>query len=185
MGCDIHLRVEYRVPGETVGLGEGGEVTVLPTKEEPTWVPAEKLSPNENKDPKWFDLNNPDDRARYESLPEYDVAYADYWYHGRDYRLFGLLAGIRYDHPDQIDEPRDWPDDVSDEVLLDIEGWGDDGHSHSWQTLQELDAAMEGPGGDTIREGNMRETIMRMWALCYEKCNGDPTAVRIVYWFDN
>ena len=33
MGCDIHLRVEYRAPGETVALVDG-EITV---------VPAEKL----------------------------------------------------------------------------------------------------------------------------------------------
>lgn len=51
----------------------------------------------------------------------------------RDYRRFAALAGVRGEGP----APRGVPADVSDSAKLLIDDWGDDGHSHSWMTIEE------------------------------------------------
>lgn len=60
-------------------------------------------------------------------------------YRGRDYALFGVLAGVRdyYDNG-KIDDPRGLPDDVSKKIKKEAKRWGDDGHSHSWLLASEL-----------------------------------------------
>lgn len=52
----------------------------------------------------------------------------------RDYHLFANLAGVRGDGP----EPRGVPDDVSEIVDKSIKGWSGNGHSHSWNTLEDF-----------------------------------------------
>lgn len=72
-----------------------------------------------------------------------------YWYWGRNYTLFSLLAGVRngiesfygpatghYLTPMSL--PRGIPDDVSPELRQEYDDWDLDGHSHSWFTLREL-----------------------------------------------
>lgn len=57
----------------------------------------------------------------------------------RNYALFGILAGVRnYDEAPRISDPRGLPDDTTAFVQTESNGWGRDGHSHSWVTLQEL-----------------------------------------------
>lgn len=51
----------------------------------------------------------------------------------RNYQRFGKLAGVRTDGP----APRGLPDDISDTTKLLTDGWGEDGHSHSWLPLHE------------------------------------------------
>ncbi len=59
----------------------------------------------------------------------------------RSYHAFALLAGVR-NRSDltPIAEPRGVPPDASPEYLEAVEQYGEDGHSHSWLTLAELDA---------------------------------------------
>jgi hypothetical protein len=57
-------------------------------------------------------------------------------YSGRNYTLFGVLAGVR--GRDEICPPRGLPDDVSDIVKKNSDRWDGDGHSHSYFTLDEL-----------------------------------------------
>jgi len=57
-------------------------------------------------------------------------------YSGRNYTLFGVLAGVR--GRDEICPPRGLPDDVSDIVKKNSDRWDGDGHSHSYFTLAEL-----------------------------------------------
>ena len=60
-------------------------------------------------------------------------------YNGRDYCLFSALAGVRdYSDNPKIDEPRGMPDNASQESKELSEGWGCDGHSHSYCTLREI-----------------------------------------------
>lgn len=71
-------------------------------------------------------------------------------YEGRNYNLFAMLANVRngygfagVDTGDgfvPIDMPRGLPPDVSVLVKKQSDGWGDDGHSHSYFTLRELKA---------------------------------------------
>jgi len=57
-------------------------------------------------------------------------------YSGRNYNLFGVLAGVRGGY--EICPPRGLPSDVSDIVKKNSDRWDGDGHSHSYFTLAEL-----------------------------------------------
>jgi hypothetical protein len=59
-------------------------------------------------------------------------------YSGRNYELFGILAGVRCSYNDTIDDPRGLPKDVSEVTKKESDRWDGDGHSHSWLTLKEL-----------------------------------------------
>lgn len=59
-------------------------------------------------------------------------------YSGRNYELFGILAGVRDRNNDMIDDPRGLPEDVSSVTKKESDRWDSDGHSHSWLTLKEL-----------------------------------------------
>jgi hypothetical protein len=68
----------------------------------------------------------------------------------RNYRLFAMLADVRNgrgfagvdtgDRVDPISEPKGIPFDASIEWLAEVEEWGGDLHSHSYLTLEELEA---------------------------------------------
>lgn len=59
-------------------------------------------------------------------------------YIGRDYALFGLLAGVRGVSIKPIAEERGLPPDVTKRVQQQSNAWDGDGHSHSYVTLEEL-----------------------------------------------
>lgn len=73
-----------------------------------------------------------------------------YFYDGRNYDLFAILADVRNgrgfagcdtgDGFNPINEPRGIPEDASDFYKKQVEEWDVDGHSHSWFTLAELKA---------------------------------------------
>lgn len=73
----------------------------------------------------------------------------DYWYFGRNYLLFGWLADVRNEmswgtsRVEPLSEPRGLPDDVSKSIWEESQGWGIDGHSHTYYTLREMVQAME------------------------------------------
>jgi hypothetical protein len=76
------------------------------------------------------------------------IPYGESIYSGRNYDLFAILADVRNGRgfggvetggrKIPIDQPRGLPDDVSSFVQDMSDGWGIDGHSHSWFTLKEL-----------------------------------------------
>lgn len=57
---------------------------------------------------------------------------------GRNYELFGALAGVRYDGPDA----KGAPEDCSELVAAAIESWDCDGHSHSYLSLDEFQGVL-------------------------------------------
>lgn len=61
-------------------------------------------------------------------------------YGDRDYDLFAALCNVRnYDEAPYVSEPKGLPVDISEktrEYLVDY--WDSDGHSHSWNLLEEL-----------------------------------------------
>ena len=69
-------------------------------------------------------------------------------YHGRNYRLFAMLADVRNgrgfagvdtgNRINPIHPPRGLPEDVCPEVKAASKNYGIDGHSHSWATVAEL-----------------------------------------------
>lgn len=102
----------------------------------------------------------------------------------RNYRFFGLLANVRGSGDE---EPRGIPEDVSDLAAADIEHWGEDGHSHSWHSLEEFvrkyllaqdDAAVLTAMTDRLAGENPVHKFFNIepeeWPL-----------FRVVFWFDN
>lgn len=59
-----------------------------------------------------------------------------YW--GRNYDLFGILAGVRSREFPMIDNPRGIPDDISDKTKELYEDDKEYTHSHSYITMREL-----------------------------------------------
>jgi len=59
------------------------------------------------------------------------------YYNGRNYSLFGILAGVRKDHFNSISDPRGLPMDASSEASEVLRDFGD-GHTPSWLGVQEI-----------------------------------------------
>ena len=156
MGCDIHLYAEKRQEGK--------------------WVTADKWTdnpdyPEDSKNPKQVDggwRGNTNDRF-----------YTD----GRNYNLFSALAGVRnyiFDgEPPMVSPPKGLPEDCCEEIKLEREGWGSDGHSDSYLTLKELEAFDWSSYGATCDDFR-KEVIPKMKLLA-----DNLEDVRIVFWFDN
>jgi len=129
------------------------------------------------------------------------------WLVERNYTMFACLANVRnYDNVKPISEPKGIPEDVSDEANEDIEGWGVNGHSHSWLAWKEIkeydwnnnkyyEHRVVEFTKDGIKEVEpkwkpMKEAISSDWKLLFDlmerlaKDYGDEN-VRLVFWFDN
>lgn len=107
-------------------------------------------------------------------------------YVGRNYTLFGALAGVRDGSMEIIsDFAKGLPVDVSTEICNMSDDWGMDAHSHSYLTAKELvdskyykmsDFELEDMGIGTFFFRTVVNTLLNM---------GNPEDVRIVFWFDN
>lgn len=83
-----------------------------------------------------------------EGEPLLSVDYDDYFYNGRNYSLFAILADVRNNYGfvgcdggekfNIIAKPKGLPNNISSNVKRMAESWGSDDHSHSWFTLKEL-----------------------------------------------
>ena len=115
MGCDIHIFAEKKVHNN--------------------WVKIGNVFPNSYYDPN-------------ECVSEYNSELTDSPYQGRNYDLFSVLADVRNGRGFAgvktgegfvpISAPKGLPEDISQEVKVLSDDWGDDGHSHSFFTLEEL-----------------------------------------------
>lgn len=89
------------------------------------WVSADAWEPNED---------YPEESRR-----RVEVDYGKRFYkEGRDYALFGILAGVRCGNREPIAAPRGMPEDASSEVRAECDVWASDGHTHSWLTVAEI-----------------------------------------------
>ena len=172
MGCDIHIHIEYN---DTRNKQDKRE-----------WRCAD-----------WFRLNK-----YYGKRGELKYNYVPVWKE-RCYDLFAILADVRnYDNIEPISEPRGLPLDVSKEVLKDYRDWGDDAHSASYLTLQELIDFVDNKK-DTSNDVNLQYGIYYLTNLIKDikdhvekdgfiyncirvklSCH-TLNDVRIVFWFDN
>jgi hypothetical protein len=111
-----------------------------------------------------------------------------YWHSHRDrnYKFFALLAGVRGSGPD----PKGIPEDASDLARIYIDQDGSDGHSHSWDMLDDFHekwiAANSEPGeyvASKIKsEANPRFEHMHPLRWRNEE---QQEEYRVIYWFDN
>lgn len=120
MGCDIHLFVEVKKDGKWC------------------YHPVQETCLTEEF---W-------DEEKKEPMTDYDKLFAHPLYVGRNYDLFAILANVRNgrgfagvvtgDGFKVIARPRGVPKDASIEYLAQVGSWCNDGHSHSYLTLHEL-----------------------------------------------
>ena len=94
------------------------------------------------------------------------------WFDGRDYRLFGRLAGVRDDSAAPISEPRGWPGDLSPELEAERE-WIE--HTPTWLTVREM---QEGVPPEF-------EDFHACLAEMVEVARADPESIRAVFYFDS
>lgn len=125
MGCDIHMVVERRWKGadgeeKWVGLHAMPWATIE-VYGEASWRTWEGDTPTDHKRENVFASGH------VHWLPRQ-----------RNYELFYALAQVRgYNDSEEGEEPRGVPHDASDLALMEIEGWGADGHSHSHMLFSE------------------------------------------------
>lgn len=108
----------------------------------------------------------------------------------RNYRLFGLMAGVRDYSIQPIASPRGLPEDLSVITKIDAARMESDAHSHSYITPKEIvivEESMDDMNGLTA----FKETgwlFGNSWAgfVKYPEDN-EPTIqdIRWVFWFDN
>jgi hypothetical protein len=125
MGCDIHDYVEVRENGQ--------------------WKKVGAVFPNPYHRP-----NEPEGEPDEDGYA-WNAKKTDHPYKSRNYDLFAILANVRNGYGFagvdtgngfvRISEPKGLPSDVSPEVKAISDEYGGDGHSHSWLTLRELEAA--------------------------------------------
>ncbi|MCK5609405.1 hypothetical protein KAR91_46460 [Candidatus Pacearchaeota archaeon] len=84
-----------------------------------------------------------------EGEPEFD--HKDF-YDGRDYELFGAIAGVRREY-DNSAKPKGFPDNASKECKRDYNGWGCDAHTPSYLNLKELKELQLNLNDKTKRSG--------------------------------
>jgi hypothetical protein len=107
----------------------------------------------------------------------------------RNYELFAALAGVRGHGPG----PRGLPKDISAFAREQIDGWGADGHSHTWYTLRECGsrflAAHSGDKALTKDRYTALADLFGLHFLTYDEenlTNGDwLDTYRVLIWFDN
>jgi len=73
-----------------------------------------------------------------EDPTNHPARWSKYWFHNRNYMLFGLLAGVRNDEITPLADPRGVPSDMSSSLSSEWNDWSGDGHTPSYFTLPEL-----------------------------------------------
>lgn len=126
MGCDIHAHVIVKRPVYIKSEDENGARKYV--RDGYKWELVnlwEKAATDKNK-----------------NESECGLVPAECWY-GRDYTLFGVLAGVRSNEYPPIDCPRGFPIGCPQELIDFVETeWGDSAHSVSWLSLGELNKAV-------------------------------------------
>jgi hypothetical protein len=121
-------------------------------------------------------------------------------YHGRNYQLFGILAGVRDTYVYPIVSPRGIPDDSCELIKKEFAYWGGDAHTPSYFTLHELKEALiysrpkSLSGIKTLTKFiDDIESKLRKDFFFYNWEDKEPDSQvneliknhRIVFWFDN
>lgn len=103
----------------------------------------------------------------------------------RNYNLFGLLSkGVRSEHPFSF-EQRGLPFNPCEEIAAESEGWGVDGHSHSYLYLHELRDMLAHIASTSVKISGMKDKVEldalhasiegdgdTDWNLLYPYCQG-------------
>ena len=171
MGADIHMYVEKRLPSGN-------------------WACVRNL--NESIDSDGL-------AVMYRDRSSSNAKFVAYWaLKSRNYELFSALANVRGDGNGP--EPRDLPQDVSEYVEAEFQGWGADAHSASWYLADEFVQIYDGIGVEvddetplspyvTARMEHGGEVATAQFltdkASVYVHEDESVDLYRFVFWFDN
>jgi hypothetical protein len=172
MGADIHLVLEKRM--------------TIPGTQTVAWVGVNAFPYVKGT---VYDFSQ---RHKNAAAPVRDAEGRVHWHaNNRNYELFAALAGVRGDGP----EPRGIPDDVSVLALHMIEGWGEDGHSHTWMLMDEALplflttgqlGSLTGTVIEAMKSGSIEAALTpymeHFWNVGEEDSLSD---FRLIAWFDN
>lgn len=110
-------------------------------------------------------------------------------YSDRNYFLFGQLANVRARNVNYISKPRGIPKDSCKVILDYIESWGDDGHSHSYFSLSELEKAIKAfsPNNEGLKTITWRITkqFQEIEQINRDLTKEEKDNLRLVFFFDN
>jgi hypothetical protein len=167
MGADIHMVLERR------------------------WTPSEDGVLNIHKTTRWVGVNpfpyakatvwGPDNRIE---------GHVSWPVNQRNYALFAALGGVRGSGP----APKGVPMDASDLALMEIEAWGEDGHSHTWMLLPEalplfVEHQQLGKAEEAVLAAFKHGTAAAIegYADYFYPLHGDTQLdeYRLIMWFDN
>ena len=101
---------------------------------------------------------------------------------GRDYTLFGILAGVR-EPSSRSFAPKGPPDSPSWFVGAELREIGPDEHSASWLTTDEVAAACDAYVAQT--NGEYEPHRLRLILAAMRAAESPENPCRIVFWFDN
>lgn len=106
-------------------------------------------------------------------------------YDGRNYNLFGVLAGVRVNKIEPIDYPRDLPEDLSEEIRDEYTYWGSAAHSTSYYYLSELlKSKYRKLDVETLKDYGISHFFKDVLDRCVQIAD-DPKDFRILFWFDS
>lgn len=107
----------------------------------------------------------------------------------RNYRLFGIMAGVRDNSVDPVCEPKGLPDDLSVVTQYYVKYWEGDFHTASWFTVDELNHLFRKCEDAELISAS---SISFNWlgyvfgndcnSMKYQELAED---IRLVFWFDN
>lgn len=106
----------------------------------------------------------------------------------RNYSFFGLLANVRRGGQIGSESPRPLPDDLSSWSRNEIDWWGEDGHSHSWHSLEEfVKKYLLANASDAEKVELMKKKLQgvnpvhEFLEIDYDQRRN----YRVIFWFDN
>lgn len=196
MGCDIHMWLEYRR-----GDGPWRMIKRVECKscEGAGSMPGRVKGPDDNYeevedkcwrcDGKGVDVLD-EEKDSYKNAEGVEVDYSRLTggccYVGRNYGLFGALAGVRTGEEPLI-EPRGIPGDASPEFFKLTEQWDGDAHSTGWLDLDDITAILVAhvpTDHDEYHDlsGFIEQTLPLMQRIAAKQ---GPKNVRVVFFFDN
>jgi hypothetical protein len=132
-------------------------------------------------------------------MEEYEMFTEEYYKHAykhspsqRNYGVFAVLADVRNDNLPYMDQPRGVPKDASLLYKSEVEHYGEDGHSHSYFTVEEFLNDYNGLYNDIVAQGkrlkdpwDFRETAFFKWIKFLSEQGIPHNHLRVCFYFDN